>query len=159
MHGPPQVTLPRPNREKSPESPRYYCEKPKAKTCDSAKYLEKPISKYLERQKSLERTCYYDPDRKYMKEEKEKPMKYFEDDGFEENLRYFLILTFFNYLLKMFLGIKAVLVTILIHQFQKCVKNTTNLVNVVPLLKTLKSLLVIVLKTPKKNFYQWKKNV
>ncbi|EFA05191.2 uncharacterized protein LOC660934 [Tribolium castaneum] len=67
MHAPPQVTLPRPNREKSPDSPRYYNQS-KPTPRDIAKYLEKPISKYVERH--------------------EKPMKYFDDDGFDENLRY-----------------------------------------------------------------------
>ncbi|XP_044260318.1 uncharacterized protein LOC123008536 [Tribolium madens] len=74
MPAPPQVTLPRPNREKSPELPRYYNQS-KPSTRDIAKYLEKPISKYLERQK-------------HSYETKEKPMKYFDDDGFDENLRY-----------------------------------------------------------------------
>ncbi|XP_063927262.1 uncharacterized protein LOC135140582 [Zophobas morio] len=127
MHGPPQVTLPRATRDKSPESPRYsrYSEKPRPTTKDIAKYLEKPISKYLEKQKSLERQKsieqqktlerqksidrqkslerqrsierqhplerqksfdrYYNDD---YEPEKEKPMKYFEDDGFDENIRY-----------------------------------------------------------------------
>lgn len=94
MHGPPQVTLPRPIREKSPDSPRYsrYSESTKPSTRDIAKYLEKPISKYLEKQKSLEREYNRYPEERYQddydRKYKEKPMKYFDDDGFDENIKY-----------------------------------------------------------------------
>lgn len=163
MHQPTQMTLPRPNREKSPEAVQRFSRyaepqskyeddyrQSKSKRDETNKYLEKPIAKYsenkyLDRQKSLEREkqvkeknferqksfdhldrdrfsktlerndryhdaesekYYYQesrdkydryPDnnsRKYEKEEfsfrrgdKEKPVKYFEDDGFDENIR------------------------------------------------------------------------
>lgn len=156
MHGPPQVTLPRPlrnnEREKSPEnlhrfnryadtnSSKYDEEKNRKNRTDDniTKYLEKPIAKYsdnkyLERQKSIEKQKVFDRSKSFeqfdiktnryyeyqdkdsferypeaerydkyqektktskddfRKMEKEKPVKYFEDDGFDENIRQVLI--------------------------------------------------------------------
>lgn len=170
MHQPTQVTLPRPNRETSPEPAQRFSRYAEPKTptkreaaesyaqdrslrSDTQKYLEKPITKYadnkfLERQKSLEKKSktferqksfgelesrgrfsmakerdgvseknyyrdndsdvkdkyerYHGEDRidginerssrmyreEYVKRsDKEKPSKYFEDDGFDEHIR------------------------------------------------------------------------
>ncbi|CAG9821444.1 unnamed protein product [Phaedon cochleariae] len=157
MHQPPQVTLPRPNREKSPEpvqrfsryaepSQQKYDKSNKNLRQETHRYLEKPIAKftenkYLERQRSLDKDKeikrnydegereryssspadknhkfvdkYYQSDERQHRDkyggyhenerfserrrdkdefpewrtEREKPLKYFDDDGFDENMR------------------------------------------------------------------------